>query len=246
MLAGIRRQSRNNSGYVCLLFNGTHFDVLGGVDTVAPPVKREAESQSVNRDTMSWHEVEVGQYSRPVVWERPHGQRDQVSIAASSSGIEYTYAAVVKNHSPKASPRPDAHSLKSHQNEQKCDPVCRDNVQSFNCVVCSRTFNSERGLRIHIAKTHEVDDSGFSVVVDRASFAHQTTHVESRFPDKMDSHTIEPLSDVMSCAVCKEQFNSQQALSLHYFKKHEVRSVADIKQLESSKTGSNTSALLFV
>lgn len=87
-----------------------------------------------------------------------------------------------------------------------------------------------------------MDDSGFSVVVDRASFAHQTTHVESRFPDKMDSHTIEPLSDVMSCAVCKEQFNSQQALSLHYFKKHEVRSVADIKQLESSKTGSNTAS----
>ena len=124
MLAGIRRQSRNNSGYV-------HFDVLGRVDTVAPPVKREAESQSVNRDTMSWHEVEVGQYSRQVVCERPHGQRDQVSIAASSSGIEYTYAAVVKNHSPKASPRPDAHSL-SHIRMNK-------NVIRFVVTTCSRS-----------------------------------------------------------------------------------------------------------
>ena len=91
-----------------------------------------------------------------------------------------------------------------------------------------------------------MDDSGFSVVVDRASFANQTTHVKSHSQDKMDSHSMEPLSNVMSCAVCKEQFNSQQALSLHYFKKHKVRSVADIKQLESSKTGSNTSALLFL
>ena len=232
--------SRDNSGYVCLLFNGSHFDVLEGVDTVAPPVPREVDSQGANRGNMSWQEVEVGQYSRPFVWEWPRGQRDQDSIAGSSSGIEYTYAAMVKSYSPKPSTKPVVHSLKPHQNEPKGQPVSPDNVQSFDCVLCSRTFKSERGLRVHSTKKHEVDESGFSVVVDGAPSVPQTTKAKSRSQDKPDVHTVEPLSGVFSCTVCNKQFNGRQALTLHYFKKHEISSLADIKQLECGKSCSYT------
>ena len=100
----------DNSGYICLLLDGGHFDVLHGVDSVTPAIPRSAEPQGVCGERMAWQAVEIdsSRYSSPFVWKWPSGQMDGVTVADTSYGTErlYSYAAVVKSVSPEPSPKP--------------------------------------------------------------------------------------------------------------------------------------------
>jgi len=68
-------------GYICLLLNGNHFDVLQGLDSITPPVPANAIEQGLPQDL--WREVNVTdhRFPFPFVWQWPSCQ----SVSSSSS-----------------------------------------------------------------------------------------------------------------------------------------------------------------
>ena len=108
-----------------------------------------------------------------------------------------------------------------------------DNVDGFECSVCCRRFSTERGLKIHPTKSHKMDGDGFAVIVSGVPHVSRSNAVTSH--NSHSQFNAMPATTVFCCAVCEQPFSTQQALSLHYFRKYEVRSVKDVKKLECRK-----------
>jgi len=220
--------AHSNSGYVCLLSTGLHFDVLHGVDSVIPAIPRQVELQGLG-DELSWQTVEVNcdKYTRPFVWKWPHGEQENVSVADTSRGTECSYASVVRRASPQSSAKQVTWPAEPQQTKQVLQ-VCSDSVDAFHCDVCFRVFTSQRALKIHTTKSHRVDRDGFTVVAGVSQ------------PNHMTGSGKVTATNVFRCGVCDTQCSTQHALSLHYFNEHEVRSVQDIKSLQTRNKHSIT------
>ena len=93
-------------------------------------------------------------------------------------------------------------------------------------------------MKIHATKTHKVDGDGFAVVVSGVPHVSRSSAVTSQ--NSQPQFTAMPAPNVFCCAVCEQPFSTQQALSLHYFREHEVRSVNDVKKLECRKNASSS------
>lgn len=63
-------------GYVCLVFNGSHYDVLIGWNTLTPQIPRTVLKQGLNRDCYNWVDVYVDRqkYTFSRVWKWPNGR----------------------------------------------------------------------------------------------------------------------------------------------------------------------------
>jgi len=93
-------------------------------------------------------------------------------------------------------------------------------------------------LKIHSTKSHKVDGDGFAVVVSGVTNVSRSNAVTSH--TSHSQFNAMPATKVFCCAVCEQPFSTQQALSLHYFRKYEVRSMKDVKKLECRKNASST------
>ena len=96
-------------GYICLHFDGSHFDVLhgeGNNNTRRPPVPRHAEPQDTSGEWLA--PPLKRQYTFPGIWtwshEEPSSNLPPASSSATASTSVRSYAAVVKS-SPATSQR---------------------------------------------------------------------------------------------------------------------------------------------
>ena len=113
--------ARDNRGYICLCLSGDHFDVLQGVDGVAPTIPQQAEPQVLSAERMAWQPVEVnsGRYSSPFVWKWSSGEMHNVTVADTSSDTQRLYAAVLKSVSPQPLPQRVTRSRSAKLQEKK-------------------------------------------------------------------------------------------------------------------------------
>ena len=83
--------------------------------------------------------------------------------------------------------------------------VCSDSVDAFQCDVCCRVFTSQRALKMHTTKSHQVDRDGFTVVagVSRVS---QPNHVTGS--GKVTA------TNVLCCGVCDTQCSTHVVTAL--------------------------------
>ena len=150
----------------------------------------------------------------------------------------YTYADMVRSGSPEtahtedkqqttpscAQPEPPKrqmteNSRAQHEQEESCSVV-------HKCIVCSRGFNSVRGLRAHCVKAHRVQPCVTKTAVQPPSGLKCYTN-----PQFTQSGVATQGS--LSCSVCAEVFASLRGLRLHQFWSHEVAGMDDVKRLET-------------
>ena len=129
-----RDNACDNCGYICLLLDGAHFDVLQGVDGVTPAIPREVEPQGLSGERMVLQTVDVdsSRYSSPFVWKWPRSEMDSVIVADTShgTGCLYSYTAVVKSFSTQPLTESIDRVSKPPQKKQ-ASRVCNDNVQGL-------------------------------------------------------------------------------------------------------------------
>jgi len=114
-----------------------------------------------------------------------------------------------------------------------------DNTERFvscethQCNECSRVFNSKRSLRIHLTKIHkELGDTAFEDMVNKGM---QDTAVVTS--DKFVAS--KEAAGKFVCAACAKVFPTKQALRMHQFRKHQVSSLADVRNLKAGITESS-------
>ena len=198
--------STGRFGYICLLLNGDHFDVLQGLDSVTPSVPANAVHQGLPRE--SWHDVNVAdhRFTFPFVWQWP--QRESMCSDSSVDSTRVTsYADVVKICRQTSSTDASQPTVKpTPEKVVKKQPL----PWRVKCTTCSSIFGSNRALKFHCTKVHRV--------------ACKETVVMVKHPK--DSHC---------CFICSKVFVSLQSLRFHQFHEHEVSSVNDITVLESQQ-----------
>ena len=202
-------------GYICLLLNGNHFDVLQGLDSITPPVPANAIEQGLPRDL--WHEVNVTdhRFPFPFVWQWPSG----LSMSSSSSADivrVISYADAVKTGVHKSTINASKSTTKQTvQNtgrkfpctEQAGNVSTSDSLQnkgssSLCCTVCSKTYKSSCGLNVHMTKVHN---------------SAQANNVPSRKNGKCNV-TSKPSGikrTTLRCSLCDKSFSSKQTLHFH-------------------------------
>ena len=103
----------------------------------------------------------------------------------------------------------------------------------LQCSKCSRTFASKRSLRVHVSKMHkELDDAAFQDMITEVM--QDTGDTESIASEKSVASNI--AADTCVCAACGKSFQTKRTLLLHQFRKHQIRSVADVAKLEVGNT----------
>jgi len=141
-------------GYICLLLNGKHFDVLQGLDSITPPVPANAIEQGLQRDL--WREVNVTdhRFPFPFVWQWP--SRQSVTSSSSVDTVRVSsYADAVKTGVQKSAINESKSTTKQTvqntnrkfpRTEQVADLSTSRSQEnkgssSLCCSVCSKTYS---------------------------------------------------------------------------------------------------------
>jgi len=149
---------------ICLLSSGGHFDVLEGLCSHGKaPVPRQAEKQSLNRQTMAWHQVHVDvqryEYAGVRKWEDEDAEL--VDSDNSSSPLRASYADIVKNASPVSNTPTLVNKVKSQSHKDLPLPLPKRLL--VECSVCKRKCSSKQSLDVHWKRTHS-DETAFNDV----------------------------------------------------------------------------------
>jgi len=181
---------------------------------------------------LSWHQVQLNkQYTFPGVWPWPAHPPINVPSEDSPSHAHtllYSYADVLKSGSPEttrtADKRPATPTFAqpippkrpAFENSRAVHQEEESDVNIHKCTICSRGFNTLRGLRAHSTKVHTVKPSASK----KAAQPHSDSQYDVTAPDSV------------SCSVCRKVFTSVQGLRLHQFRSHEISGMDDVRRLE--------------
>ena len=220
-------------GYICLLLNGNHFDVLQGLDSVTPPVPANAIDQGLPRHL--WHEVNVSdhRFLFPFVWQWPSGQTMSSRSSADTVRVS-SYADAVKTGVQKSTVNvPKSSTKQTVQNTRKKFPCTQQDgdltssysqrneaSSSLHCTVCSKTYKSTGALNVHMQKMHKQLNAA------------QANTVQSRKNGKCNvTSESTGAKRTTRCSLCDESFSSKQALCLHIKDMHKfLDSDDDVEQ----------------